>query len=361
MPTKWDKYTFSDDSTMNSSFTLATNITPGRIEPWDLGTNPGMPNGGHYGGFPCEDSRKYCGDLGYSDYGDILGDVLGVWKWRKSLADGTCLLRNQIHEMSFVPLPRLTGEKMFQRDGKPLYCGYISRAECLEHFIIPLFDTKGGCRQTHYEDMRGSQSINNVCVRRPPRIIIRHTRANSVTERYVTDICLGSQVRYIGTDTTLEKAVARSKRLIEDIMLMPEDLPDFAREMLSRDYYGLVFGKVLPMKEQMIISDYWLALRIASWESSFKSAALLESQRRSLWECPQATMHKALWTQRSIESCYGREHYKEAQRGMRALIPLLTGKYTKAVGNIFKKALLITEEDYDRKELHERTFGEFWP
>jgi len=46
---------------------------------------------------------------------------------------------------------------------------------------------------------------------------------------------------------------------------------------------------------------------------------------------------------------------------MRALIPLLTGKYTKAVGNIFKKALLITEEDYDRKELHERTFGEFWP
>lgn len=352
---KWDTYSFTEKfSTKKSPFVYSgKTLTEGRVEPWDMGINPGMP--AKLGGFS---SGIRLTSLAYTPYCGILSNAYGVMGWRDRLATGRCAREDQIHEMRLVRLPRLRGDKVIHCVGAP---GYHARGRgtCLENFVVPFFDTKGSCLHSHYMDIASANTAGVVQMTRPPRIVVRHLESDSGAHSYFTELSLGYHVLYIGKDTTRDKAIARARQLVVDCMISPEDVPETVKTYLNREHYGLVFGKALPVKEQMILSDYWLALAIVGWSRPTRAGSLTEKFRRSLWEDPDTAMYDAVQNPISTYSCYGGCSYKEAQKGIKLLLPLLTGKYTKPLARIFRKAAAVTEAEYEVRGLQRVSFGSF--
>lgn len=347
MTSKWDNLCFHDGGDCDSEFTF--DVREGTIQPWSIDCKPGLPSG-H------EIPDQYIGfaaSLTY-EYAKLMRDIRGTAGWQWDLLHGKLERRETMHRMELIPLKRLLGEKVFETKGKVSYTKMTTlRTETLSHITIPLYESAGSLEHTHFVS-----GIGKPRTQRPPRIVIRVQKNG----KFLTEMSCDASVFYIGTDTTREKALARAMRLVNECAIAPEDLPPLVTHTLRRENYGLVFREVLPKKEQLLISDYLLARRILMFRilKYSNGHAPSEDLRRMFWECPAAVVHDVLWDERAVMSCYGDgQNFELAQSSMKAMLPLLRGKYTKCVASIFRKALQYTKEDYEYHHMMRIQFLDF--
>ena len=339
MATKWDEYSSNGDTGVYNYNVY--NLHEGEPAPWDVHPRMlaiqdlHMPNRNWRGSF-------------LPGYHPILCLAHDVGAWRKALIDGELSRGKQLHRTEFVELPHLF-ETTIAVDGGLRYLGHHGK-DVEKHWIVPFFDVKGSGRETvcEWPDAYKPEVMDPVTVH-PPRVIIRKAIG---CEKYTVDVVIRSRVYYYGKYTTFDRARSAVTQLFQTAMLAPEDLPGYLQIALARKYYGVVHHECLPKVEQMLLVDYSLALHILTGQcldGRGRLEVIPESFCKQFWDNPNEALRGLENNKEALFRCFSNNKgvidYDTAICGMKRLIPLLQGKYSKALIPLFRNAMRVPREE----------------
>ena len=292
----------------------------GALNPWDAAPTVLTP-----------DHVNFPNPLFLAGYQRKLRYAISKSQWCDTLVNGKIPCGQQLHRTKIVRLPRCFGDKVIPVDGTPKYLPAQLAGHVKRYWIIPFFDTIGSASESLSKELVIAQG-------NPPRIIISKV---DETETYVADFVVQNGTHYhYGKYTSIDRAMKSSMQLFEAVLLTPEDLPDFVRNELSKDYYGIVRYECLPIHKQVSIQDYDLAIQILASAMCIRFEHLPESFLKKFWETPEEVMQRVENNREALICChyYGKDIYDgEIVHGHR-LMPLLNGRYTKTLFLLFRKA-----------------------
>lgn len=339
MATKWDEYSSNGDTGFYNYDIY--NLHEGEPAPWDVHPRMlaiqdlHMPNRNWHGSF-------------LQGYHPIICLAHDMAAWRNALIEGKLPRAKQLHRTEFVELAHLF-ETTIAVDEWPRYLGRHGK-DVEKHWVVPFFDVKGSGRETvcEWPDAYKPEVTDPMTIH-PPRVIIRKTMG---CEKYTVDVVIRSRAYYYGKYTAFDRARSAVTQLFQTAMLAPEDLPGYLQIALSRKYFGVVHHECLPKVEQMLLVDYSLALYILTGQcldGRGRLKAIPESFCKQFWDNPNEALRGLENNKEALLRCFnnikGTVDYSTSICGLKRLISLLQGKYSKALIPLFRNAMRMPPEE----------------
>lgn len=290
-------------------------------------------------------------------YQAFITSAASVALWCNALVQNQLPKSMQLHRTEFVELPRVF-ETCIPVDGAPRYMHQQHARNIEKHWVVPFFGTAGSGQETvsEWPDTYDA-SKTDIVMGHPPRVIIRKVVAE---EKYTVDFVCRSHVYYYGKYASFERAMNAVNQIFQTALLTPEDLPHWVRFVLSRKYYGIVRHERLPKVEQMLIADYDLALHILTRGYVQHRSVLPPEFFKQFWDNPKAALGDLVNNKEALFRCFydNRDvNNNESIRGMKRLIPLLRGKYTKALVPMFRNAMRLPLYEVQKAVNSDEHFG----